>query len=133
MELAESVAITFEMQMQKHEWKDDIVIHVQKTDDQVICPVLQWTRLINQVWSYEGTRSNTPVCTFKRSGGWLDKIASSQVLTRLQVTAEAVGSARLGFEPHEIGTHSLCSGAGVPVYTIMLIGRWSSNAFLHYI
>jgi hypothetical protein len=23
--------------------------------------------------------------------------------------------------------------AGVPVYTIMLIGRWSSNAFLHYI
>jgi hypothetical protein len=37
-------------------------------------------------------------------------------------------------------THSLCSGAamemylaGVPVYTIMLIGRWSSGAFLHYI
>ena len=23
--------------------------------------------------------------------------------------------------------------AGVPVYTIMLIGRWSSDAFLHYI
>ena len=23
--------------------------------------------------------------------------------------------------------------AGVPVYTIMLIGRWSSNAFLRYI
>lgn len=23
--------------------------------------------------------------------------------------------------------------AGVPVYTIMLLGRWSSDAFLHYI
>jgi hypothetical protein len=23
--------------------------------------------------------------------------------------------------------------AGIPVYTIMLLGRWSSDAFLHYI
>ncbi len=39
-----------------------------------------------------------------------------------------------------IGDHFLCMGtameiylAGVPVYTIMLIGRWSSDTFLHYI
>jgi hypothetical protein len=54
--------------------------------------------------------------------------------------SKAVGSARLGFEPSKMGTHSLCSGAvmemylaGVPVYTIMLIGRWLSKAFLGYI
>ena len=53
---------------------------------------------------------------------------------------ETIGSAHLGFDPSEIGTHSLRSGtamemylAGVPVYTMMLIGRWSSKAFLHYI
>jgi hypothetical protein len=48
-----------------------------------------------------------------------------------------IGSTQLGFEAHKIGYHSLQSGAamemylaGIPVYTIMLIGRWSSDAFL---
>jgi hypothetical protein len=51
-----------------------------------------------------------------------------------------MGRARLGFGPLEIGTHSICSAAAmsmfladVPVYTIMLLGRWSSDAFLRYI
>ena len=40
----------------------------------------------------------------------------------------------------EVGTHSVRSGAAMamylgecPVYTIMMIGRWSSDAFLRYI
>ena len=72
--------------------------------------------------------------------GRLNKIASMQVVSALNAASKAVGRARLGFKPSEMGTHSLCSGAAmemylakVPVYTIMLIGRWSSNAFLHYI
>jgi hypothetical protein len=51
-----------------------------------------------------------------------------------------IGKDRLGYGPEEIGTHSIWSGATkamylaiVPVYTIMLLGRWSSDAFLHYI
>jgi hypothetical protein len=58
----------------------------------------------------------------------------------LCTTCASIGSAKLGFEPSEIGTHLLWSGAamemylaGIPVYTIMLIGRWSSDAFLRYI
>ena len=46
----------------------------------------------------------------------------------------------LGIAKHELGTHSIRSGAAMamylgecPVYTIMLIGQWSSNAFLQYI
>ena len=46
----------------------------------------------------------------------------------------------MGYVPDEIGTHSLRSGAAmamylnqVPVFTIMLIGRWKSDAFLKYI
>jgi hypothetical protein len=46
----------------------------------------------------------------------------------------------LGFGPNDIGLHSLRSGAAmamylfaVPVFTIMLLGRWSSDAFLRYI
>jgi hypothetical protein len=58
----------------------------------------------------------------------------------LLAACNTYGSACLGFEPGKIGTHSLCLGAameiylaGVPFYTIMLIGRWLSNAFLRYI
>ncbi len=80
LELADSVAITFEMQ--KNDSKVDTVIH-GRTDDPVLCPVLQWVRLVNQIWSYEGTTWDTLVCTFQRSGGQLNTIASLQVLTRL--------------------------------------------------
>jgi hypothetical protein len=45
-----------------------------------------------------------------------------------------------GIAKHELGTHSIRSGTAMamylgecPVYTIMLIGRWSSDAFLWYI
>ncbi len=63
-----------------------------------------------------------------------------QVIATFRAACATIGSTRLGFEPEEIGTHSFCSGAaiemylaGVPVYTIMLIGRQSNDAFLHYI
>ena len=44
LELADSVAITFKMQKNDSEY--DTVIHGQ-TDDPVLCPVLQWARLVN--------------------------------------------------------------------------------------
>ena len=46
----------------------------------------------------------------------------------------------LGSKKEQVVTHSIRSGAAMamylvecPVYTIMLIGRWSSDAFLRYI
>ncbi len=136
LESADSVAITSEMQ--KNDSKFDTVIHSQ-TEDLVLCPVLQWAQLVNRILSYQNTTCDTPVCAVWRHGR-LDKIASTQVLLALRATSKAVGRARLGFKPSKMGTHSLHSGAamemyltGVPVYTIMLIGRWSSNAFLRYI
>ena len=69
-----------------------------------------------------------------------EQINPRQVITSFRAACATIGSARLGFEPEEIGTHSLRSGAAmemylaaVPVYTIMLIGRWSSDNFLLYI
>ena len=47
---------------------------------------------------------------------------------------------KLGFRAEQVGTHSQRSGAVMamylgecPVYTIMMIGRWSSDDFLRYI
>ena len=46
----------------------------------------------------------------------------------------------IGFTSADIGTHSVCASlvmmmylANEPIYTIILIGRWSSDAFLAYI
>ncbi len=125
-------------EMQKNDNKHDKVIHGW-TDDPNLCPVLQWARLVNRIWTYACTTEDTPVCAVWRHG-WLEQITSQQVLVMLWAACTTFGSACLGFEPRKIGTHSLCLGAvmemylaGVPVYTIMLISRWLSNAFLCYI
>ena len=54
--------------------------------------------------------------------------------------AVEAGETKFGFKSSEIGTHSIRSGAvmamfldEIPVFTIMMIGRWSSDAFLKYI
>ena len=52
----------------------------------------------------------------------------------------AIGKDLLGIKTIDVGTHSIRSGAVMamylgecPVYTIMMIDRWSSDAFLRYI
>jgi hypothetical protein len=134
LESADSVAITFEMQ--KNDEKFDTVTH-GRTDDSVLCPVIQWARLVSRIWTYPGASLDTNVCTVWQNGR-MEHITSKTILQHLRAACATIGSACLGFEPHKIGTHYLRSGAAMemylgelPVYTIMLIGRWSSNAFLH--
>ncbi len=52
----------------------------------------------------------------------------------------AINKTKLGIQCSEVGTNSIRSGTamamylvGVPIFSIMLIGRWSSLAFLKYI
>lgn len=70
----------------------------------------------------------------------IHKITGIQLLRRIRLAATAIGKDTLGFSPNDLGLHSARSGAamamclaGVPVYTIMLLGQWSSDAFLRYI
>jgi hypothetical protein len=125
--------------MQKNDHKHETVIH-GRTDHPILCPVKQWARLITRIRTYPGTTDETPVCTVFWRHDRREQMTSRQVITSLRATCATIGSAQLGFEPEKIGTHSLRLGAamemylaGVSVYTIMQIGRWSSNAFLHYI
>ena len=62
------------------------------------------------------------------------------MLVCLRTAVKMVGEDRLGFKASEVGTHSIRSGAAMamyldnePVFTIMLIGRWKSDASLNYI
>jgi len=67
-------------------------------------------------------------------------IPSSMILDVIRRTVKDIGEEKLGFGPDDVGTHSNRSGgamsmflSGTPVYTIMLVGRWSSDAFMRYI
>ncbi len=136
LELADSVEVTFKVQ--KNDMKQDTVIHGQN-NSVTLCPVVQWAHLVNRIWAYPCTTVDTPVCTIW-CNGQLEQISSQHTMAVLRAACASVGSAKLGFEPSEVGTHSLRSGAametylaGVPGYTIMLIGRWSSDVFLRCI
>lgn len=135
--LADNIAITFEYQ--KNENRNETII-MHHTGDAQLCPVRAWGSLVQRILSYGDTSPNTFVNAYRTIKGTMSYVQSKNILEKLRQAAAFIGVARLGFPPEEIGTHSIRSGAamamylaGVPVYTIMLIGRWSSDAFLRYI
>ncbi len=74
------------------------------------------------------------------SNGDTLQVTSEQVTNALCEAVGTTGKVALGISKVKIGTLSICSGLAMamylgkyPVYTIMLIGRWSSDTFLRYI
>lgn len=70
----------------------------------------------------------------------MEHVSSEEMVAALEAAIESIGWERLNLKRGDIGTHSIRSGAAmamylgeVPVCTIMMIGRWSSDAFLRYI
>ncbi len=98
-----------------------------------------WAKIIQRLRSYPNTNNHTQVNTFMDSGK-VYLIKGQMLLKQRRRATTAISKDKLGFTASEIGLHSARSGAamalylaGIPVYTIMLIGRWSSDAFLLYI
>ena len=83
----------------------------------------------------------TPICCyFHDASGIPASINSQHITATLRLEASKIGFQKLGFYPHEIGSHSLRSGgamtlhlAGISEHTIKIIGRWRSDAFLIYL
>lgn len=137
LHMADSVAITFEFQ--KNEQRDDTVVQC-RSGDPLLCPVKAWAAVAQRILSYPWGTLDSAVCSYKDHNGQAKLLTDAIVRTALRTAARTFGEHRLGFKASELGTHSLRSGAamamylaGLPSYTIMLIGRWSSNAFLRYI
>jgi hypothetical protein len=138
--LADTIAITFEFQ--KNDERDETVV-MHRSGDALLCSIRAWAAVLMRILAYPGTDIERCQCIlYHTSGGNLGYLylSGDHVRLRLRAAAQRIGTARLGFPPEEIGTHSIRSGAamamylaGVPAFTIMLIGRWSSDAFLRYI
>jgi hypothetical protein len=133
---SDCVSITFEMQ--KKDEKMDTVTQIATTD-RTLCPVRQWAAIVQRIWKYEGATADTKVSAVWVNGR-IEHITSRQIVDALEAATEAVGYERLNLNKGDIGTHSIRSGAAMAmylgealVYSIMMIGRWSSDAFLRYI
>lgn len=136
LEFADCVAVTFEFQ--KKEEKNDTVTQIYSGDD-VLCPVRAWAAVVRRIWGYPGADWDTKVSAVWRNDR-IEHLSSTEMVNALRAACVAVGEDKLGFKKEDIGTHSIRSGAAMsmmvgecPVYVIMMIGRWSSDAFLLYI
>ena len=136
LEYADNVTIIFEMQ--KKDERDDSVTH-WCTNHPILCPVRLWATVVKRIKSYPGTDDNTPVSAVWRNNR-IEHITSKEIIDAINASAEAIGWDNLGVKKGDFGTHSIRSGGAmamyldeVSIYTIMLIGRWSSEAFLKYI
>jgi len=142
---ADAVSITF--RFQKNDERNSVVT-MYATGDPLLCPVRAWAAIITSLLQLPKCSDTVTVNTmFSQSRRPTpDNPGVFQSLTGIQRTAlirravTHLGFARLGVHPSECGTHSIRSGAAmamhlsnVPAYTIMLIGRWSSDAFLVYL
>jgi hypothetical protein len=106
----------------------------------VICPVITWAKIVQCIRRYPDSSDSYTVNTYKDKNGSTHLLSGPQLLKQIRLATTAIGHETFGFHPKDIGFYSTRSGAavamylsGVPVFTIMLLGRWSSDAFLRYI
>ena len=111
----------------------------QHKNDSDLCPVRSYATLTQRILHYKGTSLNTPINTFSDDTS-TRLIHSNEVFAHIKNIVRVFGKSNLGFDETEVGTHSIRSSAvmqlflnKIPTFQIMLLGRWSSDAFLKYI
>ena len=136
LEYAECVSITFEWQ--KKDERMDTVTQMA-SGDVLLCPVRQMAAAIRRIRGYPGATDETPISAVWRYGR-IEHITSKEMVSALRAAVASIGEDILGIKKEDVGTHSIRLGAAMaiylgecPIYTIMMIGRWSSDAFLRYI
>ena len=135
---AETISITFEDQ--KNGDKFDTV-NLQNSNDKTLNPITAWANTVSRIMKSPGSTRNTPINSYL-IGKKFYSISAKNAINALRSAVTKYGEDRLGFKASEIGTHSIRSGGAmamylavpqIPTYTIQLIGRWRSDAFLKYI
>ena len=109
------------------------------TGHSLLCPVRILASIVRRIRSYLGATDNTPIYAIWRNDR-IKHITSKEIVDSLRSAVVGYDEDKLGFKAEDIGTHSIRTGSvmamykrEVPVYVIMMIGRWSSDVFLRYI
>ena len=132
---ATTISVNFESQ--KNDEKDDLI--TMHANNKELCPVKTWATIINRILSYPGTSIHSPINTIL-VGKQMSLIRDKEVIKHIRATVSTIGKNILGFDPKEVGIHSIRSSfamflyiRGVRTDRIMLQGRWKSDAFLIYL
>jgi hypothetical protein len=135
---AEFVTITFVNQ--KNGKKMDSRAQ-RRTGDPVLCPVLRWASAVSRVLTDIPSASGaTPICSTQPLTEPL--LIHNDFIRHLLrfVCSYFGGDHSFGFGPLDIGNKSIRSGAAMALFLmkhsvakIMILGRWSFDAFLAYI
>jgi hypothetical protein len=138
LEQAEFVTIVFEDQ--KNGKKMDARTQ-KRSGHRFLCPVLRWGSAVQRIVStVPNWNEHTAMCSVFLNDQVL-AISNAFVRKLLRHTCALYGGFEtFGFHPHEIGNRSIRSGAAMALFLmdhspakIMILGRWSSDAFLVYI
>jgi hypothetical protein len=138
LSLADYVTIVFEDQ--KNGKKMDARTQ-RRSGHPVLCPVLRWGSAVRRIIATIPTwTEHTTLCSVALNEQILE-ISNAFVRKLLRHTCFLFGGFNsFGFHPHEIGNRSIRSGAAMSLFLmdhspakIMILGRWSSDAFLVYI
>jgi hypothetical protein len=114
-------------------------VTLMASQDACLCPVRGAAAIVRRIRKYPGSSQDSPISTVTVNGH-LKQVTSTHMINALRDAVGTIGEAKLGIKKEDVGTHSIRSGAAMamylgecPVFTIMLIGCWSSDAFLRYI
>jgi hypothetical protein len=132
------VSITFVSQ-KNGEKMETITQH--RTISGKICPVVSWAFTVCRILGYDKTTVKSTVNTYLDTRtGKLGRITAKQSRERLRSAVRILGANKLGIDITRVGTHSLRTSCAMLMYlakartaTIMLLGRWKSDAFLLYL
>jgi hypothetical protein len=133
LEFSDCISITFEMQ--KKDKKNNTVIQMASGDINM-CPVRMAAAIVQRIQSYRGANNDTPISAYWHFNR-IDYVTSKQVIAAMKDAIQAIGEDVMHIKKSEIGTHLIRSGAAMAMFLsnclvclIMMIGCWSSNAFL---
>ena len=125
LQTADRISITFKTK--KNGRKFDTIMQWQ-TGHASLCSIIQWAVLTQRILGYPGTTKDMKVSTVM-IGTRISNIMSKSIEMALRDSVTTYGKAKLRIYRHEVGMHSIRSGAamamylgGVPVFAIMMIG-----------
>ena len=108
------------------------------SQDAWLCPVRAAEATVRRIRKYPGSSQDSPISTVIVNGQ-PEQVMTTHMTHALRDAVGAIGEVKLGIKKEDIRKHSIRLSATMamylefPVFMIMLIGRWSSNALLRYI
>ena len=110
--LLQALVVNLFLDTQKNYFRDES-ISMENTYLPSGCPVTACARRFLHLRGHDADL-NMPMCVyFERKGAEWKYVTASHLVALLRLWTSKIGYARLGFHPHEIGSHSLRSGGAM--------------------